>query len=128
MKPQLCKAIPVFAASTLFLFFDPCTPFQIYGYRMSLWAEHLGLGKEEKHFEDPQTLECVKRVNEIADDNWKRYTDESFMLLRGHLLKYPVHVDADGNVCPLPGCETFPDVGGRITGAYSTAVPDILTT
>ncbi|CDP01838.1 unnamed protein product [Coffea canephora] len=101
---------------------------QIYGYRMSLWAEHLGLDKEEKHFEDPQMLECVKRVNEIAEDNWKRYTDENFSLLQGHLLKYPVQVDADGKVGPLPGCETFPDVGGRIVGTHFTAIPDVLTT
>ena len=95
---------------------------------MSLWAEHLGLEKEEKHFEDPQMLECVKRVNEIAEDNWKRYTDENFSLLQGHLLKYPVQVDADGKVGPLPGCETFPDVGGRIVGTHFTAIPDVLTT
>lgn len=101
---------------------------QIYGYRMSLWAEHLGLKKEEKHFEDPQTLECVKRVNEIAEDNWKRYADENFRSLQGHILKYPMLVGADGKVDSLPGCETFPDVGGRILGAHSPAIPDVLTT
>ncbi|MCD7452103.1 Phospholipase D beta 1 [Datura stramonium] len=57
---------------------------QIYGYRMSLWAEHTGT--LEQCFEHPD----------------------------GHLLKYPVEVDRTGKVKSLPGCETFPDIGGKI--------------
>nr|GMC59838.1 phospholipase D delta-like [Ipomoea batatas] len=100
---------------------------QIYGYRMSLWEEHLG--KVEGCFEEPNTLECVRRVNEIAQDNWKKFTDGSFTTpLQGHLLKYPLDVDRDGKVSPLPGCEQFPDVGGKVIGSYSTTIPDVLTT
>ncbi|KAH6784592.1 phospholipase D delta [Perilla frutescens var. hirtella] len=99
---------------------------QIYGYRMSLWAEHLGM--VENCFIEPEAVECVKRVNEVAEDNWQRYTSEEFKLLQGHLLKYPIDVDADGNVNPLPGHENFPDVGGRVLGAHSPTIPDILTT
>ncbi|KAI3451383.1 hypothetical protein Pfo_008048 [Paulownia fortunei] len=99
---------------------------QVYGYRMSLWAEHLGM--VEKCFNEPETLECVKRVNNVGEDNWKRYTNDDLTLLQGHLLKYPVAVDVDGNVSPLPGHENFPDVGGRVLGAHSPAIPDILTT
>ncbi|KAK4339905.1 hypothetical protein RND71_041367 [Anisodus tanguticus] len=40
---------------------------QVYGYRMSLWAEHLG-GIEDVYM-DPQTIECVRRVNERARRN-----------------------------------------------------------
>jgi phospholipase D1/2 len=79
---------------------------------MSLWAEHLGL--LEDCFSKPQTLKCVKRVNELAENNW-------------HLLKYPVQVGRDGSVGPLPGNECFPDVGGKILGAHSS-LPDALTT
>lgn len=93
---------------------------------MSLWAEHLGM--VEKCFEEPETLECVKRVNEAAEDNWKRYTAEELTLLQGHLLKYPIEVDVDGNIGPLPGHENFPDVGGKVLGAPSTTIPDVLTT
>lgn len=93
---------------------------------MSLWAEHLGM--VEKCFEEPETLECVKRVNEAAEDNWERYTAEELTLLQGHLLKYPIEVDADGNVGPLPGHENFPDVGGKVLGAPSATIPDVLTT
>lgn len=100
--------------------------FQIYGYRMSLWAEHLGMLDE--CFKDPEALECVKRVNEVAEDNWKRYTADEFTELQGHLLKYPLHIDVDGKVGSLPGYENFPDLGGKIIGAHSTTLPDILTT
>ncbi|KAL5557797.1 hypothetical protein UlMin_034008 [Ulmus minor] len=98
---------------------------QVYGYRMSLWAEHLGL--VEKCFKEPQDLDCVKKVNEIAEENWKNFVAEEFTPLQGHLLKYPVEVDATGKVGPLPGRETFPDVGGKILGARTT-LPDALTT
>lgn len=99
---------------------------QVYGYRMSLWAEHLG--GVEPCFMEPGSLECVKKVNEVAVSNWKKFTDENFTPLQGHLLKYPVDVDADGKVGPLPGHENFPDVGGRILGAHSATIPDVLTT
>ncbi|KAK4261703.1 hypothetical protein QN277_004663 [Acacia crassicarpa] len=99
---------------------------QIYGYRMSLWAEHLG--PLDAHFEEPESLECVRKVNSIAEENWRRYTSENFSLLRGHILKYPVQVDVDGKVSPLPEYETFVDVGGKVMGSHSPTIPDILTT
>ncbi|XP_027913396.1 phospholipase D delta [Vigna unguiculata] len=99
---------------------------QIYGYRMSLWGEHLGMLDET--FKEPESLECVHKVNEIAENNWKLFASEDFSLLQGHLLKYPVKVDSDGKVRSLPDCENFPDAGGKILGAHSTAIPDILTT
>ncbi|KAK7307458.1 hypothetical protein VNO77_40539 [Canavalia gladiata] len=99
---------------------------QIYGYRMSLWGEHLGMLDET--FEEPEQLECVRKVNAIADNNWKLFASEDFALLQGHLLKYPVQVDSDGKVRSLPDCEDFPDAGGKILGCHSTTIPDILTT
>lgn len=99
---------------------------QIYGYRMSLWAEQLGM--MDSHFNEPESLECVRKVNQVAEDNRKRYIDHNFTLLQGHLIKYPIQVDDDGKVGPLPGFETFPDIGGRVLGAPSPTIPDILTT
>lgn len=98
---------------------------QVYGYRMSLWAEHLGLTHD--CFKDPESLDCVKRVNKIAEDNWKKYTADDYTPLQGHLMKYPVNVDANGKVSSLPGFESFPDVGGKVLGCRST-LPDALTT
>lgn len=99
---------------------------QVYGYRMSLWAEHLGM--VNKRFKEPENLECVRTVNEMADENWKRFTAEEFTPLQGHLLKYPMQVDADGKVSSKPGHENFPDVGGYALGCHSTTLPDSLTT
>ncbi|XP_038703693.1 phospholipase D delta-like [Tripterygium wilfordii] len=99
---------------------------QIYGFRMSLWSEQLG--SVDECFIEPESLKCVKTVNEIAEENWKSYADPNFRLLQGHLLKYPIQVDADGKVGPLPGYEEFPDTGGKVLGAHYMAIPDVLTT
>ncbi|XP_043714524.1 phospholipase D delta-like [Telopea speciosissima] len=98
---------------------------QIYGYRMSLWAEHLGM--VDDLFEEPHSLDCVNYVNKLARENWETYVAEEVKPLRGHLLKYPISVDANGKVGPLPGHENFPDVGGKILGTPSS-LPDALTT
>lgn len=92
---------------------------------MSLWAEHLGT--IHASFKDPESLECVKSVNKIAKDNWKKFTADEFTPLQGHLLEYPVKVDSNGKVSSLPGFESFPDVGGKVLGSRST-LPDALTT
>ena len=101
-------------------------PLQVYGYRMSLWAEHLG--KVNQCFEEPQSSICVDSVNNIAEDNWERFTANEFTPLQGHLLKYPVDIDVNGTVRPLPRQECFPDVGGKVLGARTTTLPDGLTT
>ncbi|KAG6418851.1 hypothetical protein SASPL_121057 [Salvia splendens] len=90
---------------------------QIYGYRMSLWAEHTGT--LEPCFENPESLECVRRIRWMGHLNWQEFESEEMTPLRGHLLKYPVQVDATGKVVPLPGCETFPDTGGKIIGTFA---------
>lgn len=91
---------------------------------MSLWAEHVG--KVDPCFEVPHGLDCIKCVNRIADENWTRYTAEEVIPLQGHLIRYPIMVDAYGMVTPLPGKESFPDVGGKILGEHTT-LPDQLT-
>ncbi|RHN71183.1 putative phospholipase D [Medicago truncatula] len=98
---------------------------QVYGYRMSLWAEHLGTIHE--CFKEPESLECVESVNKIAEDNWRKFTDDDFKPLQGHIMKYPIKVNANGKVSSLPGYESFPDVGGKVLGSRST-LPNALTT
>jgi phospholipase D1/2 len=89
---------------------------QIFGYRMSLWAEHLGF--LEQGFEEPENMECVRRVRQLSELNWRQYAAEEVTEMSGHLLKYPVQVDRTGKVSSLPGCETFPDLGGKIIGSF----------
>ncbi|KAJ3687411.1 hypothetical protein LUZ61_016575 [Rhynchospora tenuis] len=88
---------------------------QIYGYRMSLWAEHTGT--TEEIFNQPQSLECVQRVRTMGELNWKQFLADEVTEMRGHLLKYPLNVDRRGKVTALPGCKTFPDLGGEIGGS-----------
>ncbi|KAK4488210.1 hypothetical protein RD792_003953 [Penstemon davidsonii] len=90
---------------------------QIYGYRMSLWAEHTGT--LEQCFEEPGSLECTRRIRWMGEHNWKQFASDEVSEMRGHLLKYPVEVDRMGKVRSLPGCETFPDMGGKIIGTFS---------
>lgn len=98
---------------------------QVYGYRMSLWAEHLG--QLDDSFREPHSIECVQRVNHIAHQNWLTFVADDNKDMTGHLMTYPLHVTAQGNLAPLPGYESFPDVGGKILGA-PTNLPDALTT
>ncbi|RWW70181.1 hypothetical protein BHE74_00022147, partial [Ensete ventricosum] len=89
---------------------------EIYGYRMSLWAEHIGF--LEECFTQPESLECMRRVRDLGKQNWKQYVADEITEMKSHLLKYPVFVDRKGRVKPLPGCETFPDIGGNICGSF----------
>ncbi|KAL2902300.1 Phospholipase D beta 1 [Bienertia sinuspersici] len=70
--------------------------------RMSLWAEHLGT------VEDP--LRTQRALSFAADEVTE---------MKSHLLKYPLQVDKFGVVNPLPGYETFPDLGGKVMGTFS---------
>ncbi|KAK4741291.1 hypothetical protein SAY87_024879 [Trapa incisa] len=97
---------------------------QIYGYRMSLWAEHMGV--IEGCFTSPESIDCVRTVRSIGEMNWKQFAAEEVSEMRGHLMKYPVEVDRKGKVRPLPGSENFPDVGGNIVGSF-LAIQENLT-
>ncbi|XP_024394279.1 phospholipase D delta [Physcomitrium patens] len=99
---------------------------QVYGYRMSLWSEHLG--HVESLFTEAGSLECVRTVNKIADENWKQYAAEEVTDMKGHLLPYPIQVNQDGTIGSIPGFDTFPDVGGNILGNNQINLPDSLTT
>jgi phospholipase D1/2 len=92
---------------------------------MSLWAEHLGA--VEECFGRPETGECVRRVREMAEENWRAYVSPEMEETKGHLMCYPLKVDKDGRVRALPGHDCFPDVGGKVLGTQ-TSLPNALTT
>ncbi|GJX41180.1 phospholipase D delta-like protein [Tanacetum coccineum] len=98
---------------------------QVYGYRMSLWTEHMGT--IEDHMKEPESLACMHNVNQLAEDNWRKFTSDDFSPLQGHILKYPIKVNYNGKVSPWPGHEHFPDVGGKVLGSPSN-LPSALTT
>ncbi|CAD6209277.1 unnamed protein product [Miscanthus lutarioriparius] len=89
---------------------------QIFGYRMSLWAEHIG--SIEESFTRPESLECTRQVRHIGQQNWEKFISSHVTEMKGHLLKYPVIIDSMGKVNPLSGCATFPDLGGNICGSF----------
>ncbi|KAJ3669194.1 hypothetical protein LUZ60_011144 [Juncus effusus] len=89
---------------------------QIYGYRMSLWAEHIGF--TEDIFDRPESVECVRSVRAVGEANWRQFAADETTEMRGHLLKYPLIVSPKGKVGPIPNQETFPDVGGDICGSF----------
>ncbi|KAA8540485.1 hypothetical protein F0562_024596 [Nyssa sinensis] len=100
---------------------------QIHGFRMSLWYEHLGM--LEDTFLHPESVECIKKVNQMADKYWDLYSSEHLDRdLPGHLLRYPIGVASEGEVVELPGTEFFPDTKARVLGAKSDYLPPILTT
>ncbi|GAB4828282.1 Phospholipase D [Ancistrocladus abbreviatus] len=100
---------------------------QIHGFRMSLWYEHLGM--LENVFVNPEDLECVRKVNQIAQKYWDLYSSETLEHdLPGHLLTYPIDVSPQGEVLQLPGLELFPDTKAKVLGTKSDVLPPILTT
>ncbi|PRQ50673.1 putative phospholipase D [Rosa chinensis] len=100
---------------------------QIHGFRMALWYEHLGMLDES--FLQPESIECITKVNQIAEKYWDLYSSETLERdLPGHLLRYPVGVTSEGEVTELPGFEFFPDTKARVLGAKSDYLPPIITT
>ena len=97
----------------------------VHGFRMSLWAEHTG-GIDQK-FLDPGSLECVRHVNEIAASNWDNYVADDPRSLKGHLLRYPIHVAQDGTVTALPQSGQFPDSSVKVLGKNSGLINNKLT-
>lgn len=99
----------------------------IHGFRMSLWYEHLGMLDET--FLHPENVECIRKVNQVADKYWDIYASDSLERdLPGHLLRYPIAVASEGEITELPGTQYFPDTRARVLGTKSDFLPPILTT
>ncbi|CAM8901866.1 unnamed protein product [Rhodiola kirilowii] len=93
---------------------------QICGFRLAVWREHMGVPEagDDGLFLRPESLKCVERVRRLGEQNWKQFAANEIKGMTAHLLKYPVKVERNGMVKPLPSCKTFPDVGGNITGTF----------
>lgn len=100
---------------------------EIYGFRMALWCEHLR--RVEDVFETPQSLDCIQRVNALAQQNWKLYADNSVVRdMSAHLLQYPVEISKLGDVTTLEENKNFPDTKAPALGTKSDYLPPIITT
>ncbi|XLS94532.1 hypothetical protein HN51_070540 [Arachis hypogaea] len=85
---------------------------QIHRFHLSLWYEHLGIYKET--FLNPELEGCIRRVHQLAQNNWNRYTGQPLCTC-GHLLRYPIDISLDGSITHDP--EIFPDTYARIRGS-----------
>jgi phospholipase D1/2 len=59
----------------------------VYGFRMSLWAEHFG-GKLDPVFEDPSSLECLRLFNQKADEIWEKYAEAKVANMEAHIMAF----------------------------------------
>ncbi|KAH7849966.1 hypothetical protein Vadar_025728 [Vaccinium darrowii] len=85
---------------------------QIYGYRMSLWKEHLGT--IEDCFMRPESLECVRMVRSMGEMNWQQFAADEVTEMRAHLLKYPVYADRRGKNSYLSKKKLTLEFGGGL--------------
>ncbi|MED6212355.1 Phospholipase D [Stylosanthes scabra] len=102
---------------------------QIHGFRMSLWYEHLS--KLDKAFLNPESKECIKKVNQLAKVYFDEYRELPIQDLPRHLLHYPIKISADGTVTNIQNLEHFPDTSGSILGKNASDIvtrvlPDIV--
>lgn len=98
----------------------------VHRFRLYCWA-HLSGGMRDV-FRRPASLECIQQVNDIAEENWKRFNQSEICEMDSYLCKYPISVDkASGVVKPITNDGCFPDTKAKITGK-KTFLPQILTT
>jgi phospholipase D1/2 len=97
----------------------------VHAFRMQCFV-HL-TGVMDDAFREPSSLACVKRMNKIAEENWKLYTQEAVCDLKSYLLPYPITVTKEGRVKARTENGYFPDTKAKVTGADSL-LPDFLTT
>lgn len=97
----------------------------IHGFRMSLWYEHTG--RLDNAYLQPWTVDCIRMIKAIGDQNWALWSGEEVVDMPGHLLTYPVAIAQDGSISNLPGFECFPESQGKVLGTKSDTLPSILT-
>ncbi|KAK1316627.1 Phospholipase D alpha 1 [Acorus calamus] len=102
----------------------------VHAYRMSLWYEHfMSHHRHSAHvFVDPESVECVRTVNRIAEGLWGKFTADEVVDLPGHLLPFPIRVSDNGVLSELPADGCFPDTKASVRGRKSEVLPPILTT
>jgi phospholipase D1/2 len=99
---------------------------QVSGFRMTLWAEHLGQYHESFH--RPHSLECVRRVRRLAEENWAAFMDDSAIapLPHGQWIPYPYSIDVTGELTArIP---KLPDSDANLLGSRPPQILTLLST
>jgi len=104
----------------------------VHAFRMSLWTQHLKIW--DPVFRFPATLECTRKVKDMAAYNWQIYSSETqvgdYPVTPGQLLAYPLNVLNDGSIEYLETISSFPDFpsSAKIMGKTNPMIPEKLTT
>lgn len=88
---------------------------EVYGYRMALWLEHLG-GRYDPLYDQPHSLECIKQINHMAEQNWLQFSGEEDVNMTGHLITFPIIVESNGNIKPRSDDGQFSDIDNSVMG------------
>lgn len=94
-------------------------------FRLQCWS-HL-TGTMEEIFRDPSCLACVRRVNELAQNNWNLFTQKEPGDMTSSILPYPITINQNGRLRGATKSGKFPDTKGKILGKLSI-IPNLLTT
>ena len=95
---------------------------EVYGYRMALWLEHLS-GKWDPVYDQPHSLECIRRVNHLAEQNWLQFNGEEDVDMTGHLIMFPIVVSKEGNMTARMKDGAFSDIDNNIQGKKHRPIP-----
>lgn len=103
---------------------------QVHIYRMSLWYEHFMSHYDHlsQVFLKPESLECVRTVQEVAQKLWEMFRGDAIVDLPGHLLPFPIKVNDSGELSDLPEDGCFTDTKAKVKGKKSMVLPPLLTT
>ncbi|KAB2629307.1 phospholipase D alpha 1-like [Pyrus ussuriensis x Pyrus communis] len=100
--------------------------FQLNHLASTIPYDHLKV--DDNSFWHLESLECIRRVNQIAEKNWEFYSsDTCYQDLPGHLLHYPIKVSKNRALTTLPGFEYFPNTKARVFSTKSKYIHPILT-
>jgi len=99
----------------------------VHGFRLHAWASITG--QMDETFYNPSRPECVKAMNDIANENWKKYMGNEAVDMDSHLLPFPLEFNA-GKIGPRTGLidGNFPDTKGSVLGKKSLLLPEIFLT
>lgn len=93
---------------------------KIKDFRKKLFKEHIS---KDENFDN--VVESFQKINEIADENWKTFSQDEFCVMKSHLMSYPIVIQKNGQI--LEKVKYFPDSKAFIKGMDSFLTPDVLT-
>jgi phospholipase D1/2 len=103
----------------------PCG--EVHGFRMHCWATIANT--MEDIFKHPSSLDCVHRMNSIAEQNWQKFIAPNTTEMDSHVIPYPIKIDEEGCVTAKGEVNgMFPDTRATILGSMARTLPEILTT